>query len=219
MNDSSSDSSVARTHPIVGANFESDTPYSNLPLNVPRSDLQLESVPKPDSNLESFATLAAVINQPLHHGKLQPELLPYNSVANAHYSKRVRVVSASRSTISPRVIAPRPTWESVIAKSNPASRIVPTPVSVIVSASTHPIVEESSQPVEIQIRALNHNVSKFIDDCATVSAPAKKKAYRLASMSFFLTYPKCTLSKETVLAELKKICDVETYIVARELHS
>ncbi|OMJ13215.1 Replication-associated protein A, partial [Smittium culicis] len=126
---------------------------------------------------------------------------------------------ASRSTISPRVIAPRPTWESVIAKPNPASRIVPTPVSVIVSASTHPIVEESSQPVEIQIRALNHNVSRFIDDCVTVSAPAKKKAYRLASMSFFLTYPKCTLSKETVLAELKKICDVETYIVARELHS
>ncbi|OMJ08770.1 hypothetical protein AYI69_g10941 [Smittium culicis] len=84
MNDSSSDSSVARTHPIVGANFESDTPYSPLPLNVPRSDLHLESVPKPDSNLESFATLAAVINQPLHHGKLQPELLPYNSVAHLH---------------------------------------------------------------------------------------------------------------------------------------
>ncbi|OMJ26691.1 hypothetical protein AYI69_g3899, partial [Smittium culicis] len=87
-----------------------------------------------------------------------------SSSRNSHYAKRGRVVSASRSTISQRAIASRPTWESVIAKSNLSSRIVPTPVSVIVPASTHPIVEESSQPVEIQIRASNHNYSRFIDD-------------------------------------------------------
>ncbi|OMJ21113.1 Replication-associated protein [Smittium culicis] len=136
-----------------------------------------------------------------------------------HYAKRGRLISASRSTSSPRALAPRPTLESIIASATPVSENSSSEITAIDSQSSDPTSDSSSQPIEIQIRAPNHNVSRFIDDCASVAAPAKKKAYRLASMSFFLTYPKCALSKETVLAELKKICDIETYIVARELHA
>lgn len=43
-------------------------------------------------------------------------------------------------------------------------------------------------------------------------------SFRLNTQHFFLTYPQCPLSKETLLAELQKLTDVEDYVICRERH-
>lgn len=44
------------------------------------------------------------------------------------------------------------------------------------------------------------------------------KAYRLCGSGFFLTYPRCDLSKEKVLDHLKTIGQVKSAVVAEEKH-
>jgi len=44
------------------------------------------------------------------------------------------------------------------------------------------------------------------------------KGFKLAAKNFFLTYPKCTMSREDALACLHKRVDIEYACIARELH-
>lgn len=49
--------------------------------------------------------------------------------------------------------------------------------------------------------------------------PKKRSGFRLQSKQLFLTYPKCDLPPEDVLAQLKtKLGEISDYIVAQETH-
>lgn len=47
-------------------------------------------------------------------------------------------------------------------------------------------------------------------------APAEN--WRFNAATIFLTYPRCDLSRETLLEELHKIFDIKDYVIAQELH-
>jgi len=48
--------------------------------------------------------------------------------------------------------------------------------------------------------------------------PGKSMVFRLATKSFFLTYPKCPIKKEIALAQLQDKVEIVKYIVAEEKH-
>lgn len=53
---------------------------------------------------------------------------------------------------------------------------------------------------------------------STTEPPAKRPRYRANRRNFYLTYAQCPLPKEDILENLKKIAEIDKYLIAQELH-
>jgi len=78
--------------------------------------------------------------------------------------------------------------------------------------------EDPMEEVDSEDETLGESIGDE-DDVGPAPPPAKKRSvFRLCSRQLFLTYPKCDIPPEDVLALLTKKLSIQDHIVAQEKH-
>lgn len=70
----------------------------------------------------------------------------------------------------------------------------------------------------VQSNIILDSVSGNTENSEEISKPKEKGEFRFKRKKFFLTYPRCDVSKEDMLHFLEEFGEIEKFIIAREIH-